>query len=100
MSQRSAHLHPVIEDRTLACAKGYGAHYSELCNAALYLFLESGDEAQADALRVVSGMRVRARQSTRRMSDQSRAAEARGHDQSRERERPDNQSRNREGVIL
>ncbi len=67
MPQRSAHLHPSIESRTLACAAGHGSHYSEICNAALYLFLESGDEAQADALRVVAGMRVRRRLSTRRM---------------------------------
>ena len=90
--QRSAHLHPVIESRMLACASGHGAHYSEVCNAALYLFLESGDEAQDDALRVVSGMRVRARASTRRLSDQSRAV------QSREWERPDIQNRDRNGA--
>jgi len=66
--QRSAHLHPLIEERALACAARHGAFYSRLCNAALYHFLEAPEAAQQNALRIVGRMRIQRRKAARRMS--------------------------------
>jgi len=75
MPVHSANLHPAIESRTLAYVDARGAFFSRVCNAALYLFLESTPEAQEDALQVVAAMKAQSRKATRRMSVQSRVRE-------------------------
>jgi len=68
MPVHSANLHPAIESRTLAYVDARGAFFSRVCNAALYLFLESAPEAQEDALQVVAAMKAQSRKEKLRQS--------------------------------
>jgi len=68
MPVRSANLHPAIESRTLAYVGAHGAFFSRVCNAALYLFLESSPEVQEDALRIATTMQAHSHKERLRMS--------------------------------